>query len=635
MSLRIAAAVAALVWSSFAHATPAQENLTKTSAPAIRIDGVEVSLDDFARWMVRNVGERQANVFGTEYWAVEREARALGVEVPDEEVARRVDADIQERIQKAFLGHKSEWLAELERTRRTESGVRLQREVELRPFVLTEKMLAIDRVVPEHKITRDWEQQYGRKGRRYDLSMLKVLVIVPSGENMSRDEWNASREKVMAEGLEKARRIRARIAAGEDFGKVARETSDDPATRDNRGVPPQGFSHFGWPSSFLDKLEEIQVGEIGEPVFARGGWWVVRVDDVHVTPLASVHESLRAHLEAKGPEQDEVGVAMERIREGSKVRILPTMYEEGSDPELEGPNQPVLEVDGEPVSRKVYARWLVAIQGEAMMQRFVEDFAIERAALAAGITVTNEEIEARVRWLLKSRIDEGHKGSRESWVTFLSLHGRTEESFARTLAERTRTDLLAEKLLLRDRKVTPADVEWRFRSEYGPDGERIEARWIVLVNSVSNVDPNWTREELVKALSDASERARVRAAELVARVRAGEDFAEIASKNSDDAPTRANGGRIEGRFRSDVFPESFGPVVNGLAVGEVSEPLDYGNAWVVFQVTARRRVTFDEVKAELADELEHLRPSGLQVNAHRNVLTQKSKVELLPGLTPR
>ncbi len=623
-----------------APATAAQDSSSAThrpaaAPPALRIDGTEVSLDAFARWMVRNVGERQAAIFGKEFWGVEREARDAGVNVSDEECARRVDVDIQERIEKAFAGRKAEWLAELQRTRRTEDGVRMERELELRPYALAEKIASIDRVVPDQKIERDWQVQYGRHGRRYELSMLKVLVVVPSDDHQTRDQWNAGREKVMAEGLEKARAIRARILAGEDFGKVARETSDDPATRDNRGEPRGGFSHFSWPTTFLDALEAIPVGEVGEPNFARGGWWVIRVNDVHVTPLESVRDALRASLAAKGPEADEVGAILERIKNATKVVILPAMYESGGDPELEGPNQPVLLVDGEPVARKVFARWLVAIQGESMMQRFVEDFAIERAAREKNITVSQDEIDARVRLRLKSQIDGGHEGSRESWMTFLALNGRTEASFEHTLAERTRTDLLAEKLLLRDRKVTPEMVEERFLSEYGPDGERIEARWIVLVNQIEDAKPDWTREDLVKGLSDAADRGRERAATLIARARAGEDFAELARKYSDDGPTREDGGRLDGRFRADAYPAEFGEAVKGLAIGAVSDPLDYGNAWAFFQVTARRHVTFDQVKDELRSELQTLRPDSMQVNAHRNELTQKVKVELLPGLTPR
>jgi hypothetical protein len=399
--------------------------------------------------------------------------------------------------------------------------------------------------------------------------------------------------------------------------------------------PPRGFRHYGWPWSFMEALEKLAVGEISEPLYARGGWWIVRVDGVTVTPLESVRETLRARLAAKGPEPDEVAAILEPIREATRVRILPAMYQDGGDPELSGPNEPVMEVDGEPVPRAVYARWLMPMQGEAVIQRFVEDFMIEKAARERGFTVTQQEIDDRVRVLLESRIREGHKGTREAWHTYLSFHGRTEESFVQTLAGRTRTDLLAEKMLLADRVVTPEDVQMHFAGEYGADGERIEARWIVVQNKVEVVDPDWTREELIQAMSAASEAARARAAELVRRARGGEDFAALARAHSDDERTRDAGGRIEGRFRHDAYPDTFGPAVSKLAVGEVTDPLDYGNAWAVFQVTARRKVTFDEVKAELEAELWTKKPSLLRVNAHRITFTQGVDVELLPGLALR
>lgn len=603
--------------------------------PAMRIDGVDVPAEAYARWLVLNVGERQARTFGREFAAVEREARAMGVDASEEECARRVDADIEERIEKAFLGRKSDWLAELERTRRTEAAVRFQREIELRPHVLVEKMVAIDRVVPEEKIARDWEVEYGRNGRRYELLMTKVLVVVPSEAGQSREAWNAGREKVMAAGREKALGVRARIVGGEDFGRVARETSDDPETRDSRGVLARGFTHFGWPRSFMDELEKLPVGAVSEPLFARGGWWIVRVESVHETPLESVHDALRERLEKKGPEPDEVAMVLERIRTATNVHILPAMYEDAGDSELAGPNQPVLEVDGEPIGRGVFARWLVGVQGEAMIQRFLEDFVIEREAKKVGVTVTQDEIDARVRLQLQTRIAEAHNGTRESWQLFLAMNGRTEESFVRTLAERTRTDLLAEKLLVRDRKVTPEDVKQRYTSQYGEDGERIEARWIVVLNKVEGVDPKWTRDDLIKAMVTAHERSGAQTTELVRRARAGEDFAQLAREHSDDEPTREKGGLLAERFRADAYPESFGIAVAKLGVGEITDALDYGNAWAAFQVVKRRKVTFEEVREELAAELATLRPSGLLVNGHRNALTQKVKLELLGGLAPR
>jgi hypothetical protein len=46
-------------------------------------------------------------------------------------------------------------------------------------------------------------------------------------------------------------------------------------------------------------------------------------------------------------------------------------------------------------------------------------------------------------------------------------------------------------------------------------------------------------------------------------------------------------------------------------------------------------VAFEQVEAELRAELATARPSGTQVNAQRNALAQKVKVEILPGMAAR
>jgi parvulin-like peptidyl-prolyl isomerase len=613
----------------------AQQQPAPLADAALAIDGERIPLDLYARWLLRNFGERAAQTFARDHVAVEQAAREAGVEVDAEACAGIVDAALAERIEKAFFGQCEGWLAELARTGRTEAGVRLQMETQTRPLELARGMAAIGRVVPEHKIVREWEQRHGRNGRRYELLMTKVLVVVPSRERETREEWERERQRVLDQGLERARAVRARIAAGEDFGRVARETSDDPGTRDGRGVPPGGFTHAGWPASFLDALERLAPGDLSEPLFARGGWWVVRVLSVESTPLDAVRDELEARLAARGPEDDEIGAVLERLRGAAHFRLLPALFEDGRDPELEGPGAPVLEVNGEGVTRAEFTRWLLAVQAESSLQRFVEDWAIEREAGRREIEVGEAELEERTRQNLALRIAEGHKGSREAWNTYLALNGRTEESFLFSLRERTRTDLLVEKMLLADREVTPEAVRARYVSEYGPEGERLTVRWIVTTIQVEAVDRNWTREQFTAALQAASERARVKLTDLVQRARAGEDFAGLAREHSADAPTRERGGLIEGRFRSDAYPEAFGAAVHALQPGAVTDALEHGTAWVAFQLVERHRASFEEARAELERELAAQRPSWNEVNAQRNALAQRCKVEILPGLSAR
>ncbi len=597
------------------------------------IDGQPISSREFGMWLIRTQGERMALEYADSYFVVDREAKRLGVDVSKEEVAKEVEADLAERVRGAFFGRKEDWLRELDRTGRTESGLRAQRKVEYRPYLQAKAIANINRVVPEEKIVREWQHRYGRNGRHYELLMMRFKVVVPTDPDATPDEWKAEREARMKEQRDKAETVRKRIIGGEDFGKLAAQLSDDPDTRDHEGAPTGGFSHVGWFASFMDGLEKLAIGEISPPLYARGGYWLVKVLAVDETPLEDVRETIDAELVRKGPEQDEVGAIQARLKEGVSVKVLPTMYSDREGREWPSAYEPALEVDGEPVQRGTYARWIRDTIGETFVRLFVEERAVEQKANELGVRVSDAEVDERTRERIQYLIDTGHKGSRESWRTYLTLGGRSEDSFLREMAWRTRIDLLAEKLLMHDRVVTPEEVRSRFASEYGSDGRRVEVRLILCAPRVENPDPNWSREELIKRMSAAFEAAGDRARALAERARTGEDFAALARASSDDPTTREQGGALPERFRGDTWNKEVAAQVLALKRGEIADPIEYGGNWFIFQVTQIRSVTFDEVEKELTNEILNARPNDPQVSSYRNTLVRKVEFQILPAMS--
>lgn len=603
------------------------------SDAVLLINGQPISSREFGMWLIRTQGERMALEYANSYYVVDREAKRLGVDVSNEEISKEVEADLAERVRGAFFGRKEDWLRELERTGRTESGLRAQRNAEYRPYLQAKAIANINRVVPEEKIVREWQHRYGRNGRHYELRMMRFKVLVPTYPDASPDEWKAEREARMKEQRDRAEAVRKRIVGGEDFGKLAAQLSDDPDTRDHEGAPTGGFSHVGWFASFMDGLEKLAVGEVSPPLYARGGYWLVKVLAVHETPLEDVRETIEADLERKGPEPDEVGAVQSRLKEGVSVKVLPTMYSDREGREWPSAYEPALEIDGEPVQRGTYARWIRDTIGETFVKLFVEERAVQQRANELGIRVSDEEVDERTRERIQYLIDSGHKGSRESWKTYLTLGGRSEDSFLRDMAWRTRIDLLAEKLMTHNRVVTPEEVRSRFGSEYGNDGRRVEVRLIMCAPRVEKPDSNWSREELIKRTTAAFEAAGDRARALAERARTGEDFAALARASSDDPTTRDQGGAQAERFRGDAWNEEVAAKVLALKRGEISDPIEYAGNWFVFQVTQIRTVTFDEVEKELASEILHERPSDPEVSSYRNTLVRKVEFQILPAMS--
>jgi parvulin-like peptidyl-prolyl isomerase len=599
--------------------------------PLLRIGGREIGADEFGRWMIDNLGSRMARSFGAD-WIVERDAERRGATVSAEEIQSHLDAEIAARIQGAFLGKKEDWVAELTRTERTEQGYRAQRALELEPELLARAVVSIDRVVPEEVLQREWELRYGRNGRKYDVLLMKFQCVFLSPEGEQKKERDVYREAEIQTQLERAQAARERLLAGADFGTLAAQLSDDPTTRDHRGELPAGFSHFGWPKNFLDALDELAPGQISEPVYARGGWWLVRVEKVAVTPLEDVRAPLVQELLVRGPDQLEVGQYRAGLEAAMTVKVLPSLFEERRVSDETPESVPALEIDGETVSRSTYALWLLRMRGEASARHFAEHWVVKREAQSLGISVTEEEVRARAEDYIRMMIQYEHKGSRDAWRAQLARGGREEDSFLRDLMVRMRIEALTEKLMRRERVITPERVRARWTEIYGTDGRLVQARLLLLRVPLPPEEPPLNREELDRKLAELSAGVRQRMEDLARRVKEGEDFATLARKYSEEPSSAAEGGLLPDRFRPERWPKDVSDAVQALQPGEATPALDLKSAWAIFQVVSAKQVRFEDVEKDLREQLERepIAPSDLAV--YRNVLLKRTKVEVLPAM---
>jgi ABC-type polysaccharide/polyol phosphate export permease len=96
-------------------------------------------------------------------------------------------------------------------------------------------------------------------------------------------------------GAEPARKLaietRAKLAAGADMGKLAREVSDDPSSSQNAGT-------LGWfsqkemdPSFAAAAFALANVGDLSEPVQSQFGWHIIRLDGKRAGTVKSYEEA--------------------------------------------------------------------------------------------------------------------------------------------------------------------------------------------------------------------------------------------------------------------------------------------------------------------------------------------------------
>ncbi len=130
--------------------------------------------------------------------------------------------------------------------------------------------------------------------------------------------------------------------------------------------------------------------------------------------------------------------------------------------------------------------------------------------------------------------------------------------------------LLVPEPKLLDVPLTRAEVESWYRehiSDYSA-GEEVHARHILIA-------PKDNSPEAVEA-------AHQRALALLARIRAGEDFASLAKQYTDDVATRESGGDL-GTFGRGVMLDAFEQAAFAMKPGDVSEPVRTEVGWHIIQ----------------------------------------------------
>jgi parvulin-like peptidyl-prolyl isomerase len=118
---------------------------------------------------------------------------------------------------------------------------------------------------------------------------------------------------------------------------------------------------------------------------------------------------------------------------------------------------------------------------------------------------------------------------------------------------------------------------------------------------------------IVVAIPDGADAATVaeretRAKELLARAKAGEDFATLARQLSDDAATRQDGGDL-GFFGRDMLPKPIEELVFAMAVGEIRGPVRADRGFHVIRLVDRKTGDAkplaemrEDIRAQLRDQ---------------------------------
>ena len=238
---------------------------------------------------------------------LEQEAKTAGVSVTDDEV--------KAQIAKLKTQFKSEEDFKKELTREGMSEAQLMDEARkgytLQKFI--EAKIASQVTVSDQDVQKFYDQNKDRLQQPERVHLRHILVKVDA--KVTPDEKKKAKEKADA--------LLARVKAGEDFGKLARENSDDPGSKVNGGdlswvskgqtVPPFEQAAFA-----LKKPNDIS--PVVESQFGYHVIQLIERKDAGLVPLTEVKENISSFLKNKLIQQ-RLEDHVKELREKNKAEI--------------------------------------------------------------------------------------------------------------------------------------------------------------------------------------------------------------------------------------------------------------------------------------------------------------------------
>jgi peptidyl-prolyl cis-trans isomerase SurA len=270
-----------------------------------------------------------------------------------------------------------------------------------------------------------------------------------------------------------------------------------------------------------------------------------------------------------------IAVVNDEIILDSELAVQLTPYE----PDLEGIDDP-----------KERARRKDKLRAQVLDEMIAEQLIIEAAAAARLEEITSKEVDQII-----ADTKSDNKLDDATFQQALAAQGVTLAQYRQNV-KRQLTRVRAMKMLVAP-KVNITDEE--VRAQYDQMVRRSDAVSQVRLAHIQLTLPERPTDAEVAA-------ARAKAGDIVARVRAGEEFGKLAAEFSDDANTKTAGGELGWIERGTLDP-AWEQVVFALDPKEVAGPVAGPRGLEVFYVTEVKRTEmkpFDKMKDQIKGELQ-------------------------------
>ncbi|HYE57208.1 MAG TPA: peptidyl-prolyl cis-trans isomerase [Rhodothermales bacterium] len=399
-------------------------------------------------------------------------------------------------------------------------------------------------------------------------------------EAFRRSRTTVSARHLYAHSLEDARRLKARLDAGETFEALAREVFADTALANHGGLL-EPFSFDEMDPAFEDAAFTLPIGQVSEPVQTEQGYSILRVERRFERPLATETEyaTKRDRLDAYVQMRKRQAVRADLLR-AREAALGITFDRSGVEALLGEVRGGIVVVPGDDeIRREAPAR-------QQLWQRPVATFTLNGrrttwtvADVARQAIYASEQTRARVRTPEDLETIVRALAVQEGLVQDARARGlERDEDFSRTLRQQLDRYLVTERARALRQVQVPEDSLRAFFARFGSD---------------MTYPPTADVSEIL--VDDAALARRLRA-----QLDGGADLEMLARMHTVRPGGRETGGRLG--WATQEALGALGSAVFEAAPGSLLGPIPTGGKFAVLRVNARapsRPLSYEEARPRL------------------------------------
>ncbi len=135
------------------------------------------------------------------------------------------------------------------------------------------------------------EKYYKDNAEKYKEAKVRVIYI---SFNPAPDKAPPGGKKLLTEAEARAKidELRKQITSGADFGKLARENSEDKASADKDGDFGIIKRSSPYPDPIKNAVFALKAGEVSQPVRQPNGFYLIRLDEAVMQPMDDVRSQV-------------------------------------------------------------------------------------------------------------------------------------------------------------------------------------------------------------------------------------------------------------------------------------------------------------------------------------------------------